>query len=213
VTTQRVSGDGAAARPARGRPRSPDADRAILDAAAAILGERGFAGLTASAVIARSGVARATVYRRYPTRDALLMAASSAVKGRPPYPLSGEVLEDLRRGGRRAREVFAEPAFRRVMPTFIAELAANPANARAVLESLSPNHRRLAEEYAAVAGASGLRTDIDPEVVPTILIGAVMFRLLSSGKPATQGFVDDIVDVLERGLRAEAPARRPRKAS
>ena len=191
-----------------GRPRSADADRAILEAAIAILGERGFGGLTTSAVVERSGVARATVYRRYPTRDALLLAAASAVKGRPPYPLTRNVVEDIRTGAHTARRVFAEPSFRRFLPSFVAEAIADPQSARAVMTRLSPNHRGVAEEYAELAGAHGLRTDIDPEVVPTILMGAVMFRLLSTGKPASPAFVEDVLAVLLAGLEARARRRR-----
>src|SRR4029079_6368612 len=92
-----------------GRPRSSSADRRILDAAVAILGERGFTGLTTSAVIERSGVARGTVYRRYPTRCALVLAAASAIKGRDAYPLTGDIARDLRTGAQSAAAIFALP--------------------------------------------------------------------------------------------------------
>ena len=185
-----------------GRPRSPDADRAILDAAVEILAEKGFGGLTASAVVERSGVARATVYRRYPTRDALVLAAAASVKGRPPYALTGDVVADIRTGSRDAQRVFADPTFRSFLPTFVAEAVANPEAARRVTARLSPNHRGVAIEYAATAATAGLRTDIDPEVVPTILLGSMMYRLLSTGEPADEAFTEDVVEVLLAGLRS-----------
>jgi AcrR family transcriptional regulator len=185
-----------------GRPRSPDADRAILDAAVEILGEKGFGGLTASAVVERSGVARATVYRRYPTRDALLLAAAAAVKGRPPYALTGDVVADIRTGGLTAQRVFADATFRSFLPTFVAEAVSNPSAARRVIAKLSPNHRGIAMEYAATAATAGLRTDLDPEVVPTMLIGAMMYRLISTGEPADEAFTGQVVEVLLAGLRS-----------
>src|SRR6185369_10627403 len=81
-----------------GRPRSGTADRAIVDAALAILAERGVSGLTMSGVVVRSGVARATVYRRYPTREALIAATLAQIKGREPFPLSGDVRADIATG-------------------------------------------------------------------------------------------------------------------
>jgi len=200
-----------------GRPRSSSADRRILDAAVAILGERGFAGLTTSAVIERSGVARATVYRRYPTRDSLLMAAASAIKGRPPYALTGDIAADLASGGRSAVAIFAEPRFRQLLPAFVAEAVSDPALARTVIRRLAPNHGNLATQYSERAEALGMRTDIDPEVVPTILIGSMLYRLISTGEPADERFADHVVDVLVRGLwPAEAPgasgAGHPRSA-
>src|SRR5262245_24874731 len=94
-----------------GRPRDAEADRSILETAAEILRSDGFRGLTVSEVVRRSGVARATVYRRYPTLDALRVAASSVIKGRPPYKLTGDIPADLRTGGRVVRRVFADPDF------------------------------------------------------------------------------------------------------
>lgn len=185
-----------------GRPRSSSADRRILDAAAAILGERGFAGLTTSAVIERSGVARATVYRRYPTRDSLLMAAASAIKGRPPYALTGDIAADLATGGRNAVAIFAEPRFRQFLPAFVAEAVSDPAMARTVIGRLAPNHGNVAAQYAEGAETQGMRTDIHPEVVPTMLIGSMLYRLISTGEPADERFADQVVDVLVRGLRS-----------
>ena len=189
-----------------GRPRSSSADRRILDAAVAILGERGFAGLTTSAVIERSGVARATVYRRYPTRDSLLLAAASAVKGRPPYALTGDIAADLATGGRNAVAIFAEPRFRQFLPAFVAEAVSDPALARTVMRRLAPNHGNAVAEYSKGAASAGMRTDIDPEVVPTMLVGAILYRLISTGEPADERFADQVVDVLVRGLRASEGA-------
>ena len=185
-----------------GRPRSSSADRRILDAAVEILGERGFAGLTTSAVIERSGVARATVYRRYPTRDSLLMAAASAIKGRPPYALTGDIAGDLAKGGRNAVAIFAEPRFRQFLPAFVAEAVSDPALARTVIRRLAPNHGNLAAQYAERAESVGMRIDIHPEVVPTMLIGSMLYRLISTGEPADQRFADQVVDVLIRGLQS-----------
>src|SRR6478672_2503349 len=70
----------------RGRPRDTDADSRVLRACVELLTELGAEATTMSAVIERSGVARATVYRRWPNREALLIAALREVKGRGPVP-------------------------------------------------------------------------------------------------------------------------------
>jgi AcrR family transcriptional regulator len=67
-----VSAAGAPARP--GRHRDPEVDRAILDAGLAVLREHGYQRFTMSAVIERAGVSSATLYRRWPTRQALVAA-------------------------------------------------------------------------------------------------------------------------------------------
>ena len=66
----------AASTPVRpGRQRSQAADEAILSATLDLLSERGYGGFTVSAVIDRSGVSSATLYRRWPTKQQLVAAA------------------------------------------------------------------------------------------------------------------------------------------
>ncbi len=62
---------------APGRPRSADADEAILTATLGVLLEEGFRGLSVEAVRQRAGVGKATIYRRFPDKDALVRAARS----------------------------------------------------------------------------------------------------------------------------------------
>jgi AcrR family transcriptional regulator len=188
-----------------GRPRSGTADQAILDAALAVLTESGVAGLTMSAVVSRSGVARATVYRRYPTRDALLSATLAGVKGRPPFALTGDVAADIATGAASTAAILAEPQFRRFLPLFVNETLRGPAAARAVIAKVAPNHGGMSREYRERAAASGLRTDIDPALVADMVQGTLVMRLLSTGVPPDDAFVDQLIAVLMRGL-SEPPA-------
>ena len=50
----------------------------MLDAARSLLAEKGFAGTTVEAIATRAGVGKATIYRRWPTREALLLAVTTA---------------------------------------------------------------------------------------------------------------------------------------
>jgi len=72
-----------------GRPRSAAADAAIQAAVVELLDEAGYAGLTFEAVAARAGVAKTTVYRRWPTKQDLAFDAISQLKG--PLPKLGGV--------------------------------------------------------------------------------------------------------------------------
>ena len=169
-----------------------------------LLSEVGLAGLTMSAVVSRSRVARATVYRRYPTREALLSAALAQVKGREPFPLTGDVVADIATGATWAAAVLGEAPFRRFLPLFVTEALRGPVAARAVTARVAPNHGGIADEYRERAAASGLRTDIDPALVADIVQGTMMMRLLSTGAPPEDAVVDQLVDVLLRGLREPA---------
>jgi AcrR family transcriptional regulator len=168
-----------------------------------LFAEVGIDGATMSAVVARSGVARATVYRRWPNRDALIAAALHQVKGRAPYPISGDFETDLQRAAEQTRAIFAEPRFQSFLPTLVRDLLhERPRNGISeTFERVAPNHRRVAEEFGEFAEAAGLRTDIDPFVPSNLLVGAVLLRLLSTGQPATRAFANQVVDVILNGVR------------
>jgi AcrR family transcriptional regulator len=187
-----------------GRPRDETADRAILDAAVALLREGGADNLSTSAVVARSGVARATVYRRFPNREELLTAAIREVKGRPPFPLSGDVEADIRRSAEQARAVFSEPRFQAILPSLVRDFLLHAGASGGVSETfdrIAPNHRGVATEYERGAADAGLRTDIDPFVPTDLVFGSLLTRLLSTGHPPTKAVVDQVVDVVLNGLR------------
>lgn len=87
--------DEGAAVPRRGRPRSADLDRAVIAATVEVLIEQGYSALTIEAVAGRAGVGRPAVYRRWPTKDHLVVSA--LIETVPPLrvPDTGEVLRDL----------------------------------------------------------------------------------------------------------------------
>src|SRR5687768_8747678 len=81
---------------ARGRPRDTGADRRILDAARQALFTAGYAGLAIDEVAQRAGVAKTTLYRRWPTKDHLAIAVYADMLDRDvPVTDTGDVRADL----------------------------------------------------------------------------------------------------------------------
>jgi AcrR family transcriptional regulator len=199
----------------RGRPRSPSVDEAILDAALELLIEEGLPGTTISAVAARSRVARATIYLRWSTRDALITAAFVRAKGRPPFRLTGDIETDLETGAEWARAIFSEPAFRAVLPLVVRVLLDKDRSDSALTyERLAPNRQLGAEEYELQAAGAGLRTDVDPLLVSDLIVGGLLNRLLATGTAPTHEDAQHAVDVVLNGLRTGSRRRRrPRAAS
>src|ERR1700749_1338626 len=78
-----------------GRPRSEQAEQAIIEATLDLFAEQGFEGVCVEAVAARAGVGKGTIYRRGPNKEELLLAALSALKSPYPEPRGGSVREDL----------------------------------------------------------------------------------------------------------------------
>src|SRR4051794_12498913 len=106
----------------RGRPRSVEADDAILTAAFAVFAECGFDGMTVEGVAARAGVGKGTIYRRYPNKLDLVIAASTYfAQEREPSPDTGTIAGDLRVLIDRLIAVFTNSPVGTALPMMIAE--------------------------------------------------------------------------------------------
>src|SRR6202161_2408974 len=94
-------GTATVAGPARGpprrpaRPRSEQAEQAIIEATLDLFAEQGFEGVCVEAVAARAGVGKATIYRRWPNKEELLLAAFGSLKSPYPEPAGVSVRDDL----------------------------------------------------------------------------------------------------------------------
>jgi AcrR family transcriptional regulator len=182
-----------------GRPRVEATDATILRAAIELLAEAGLRKTTVDAVAARAGVARATVYLRWPSRDALLAAAARQALGQPRYPLTGDLATDLGTGARRARTALAQPLFVAIFPELASGLLArSPATA---YDEIAPNRQRLAEELRATAVAEGYRTDVDPTLPFDLIVGATLNHLLATGTTPSEEDTARMVEVVVDGLR------------
>lgn len=89
------AGKTAAKRGSIGARRNPASEAAILDAAEAIVAEKGIGGLSMEAVARRARAGKATLYRWWPTRGALLMAVYARQKQIGAYPDTGTLEGDV----------------------------------------------------------------------------------------------------------------------
>jgi AcrR family transcriptional regulator len=191
----------AARRP--GRPRDARADQAILDAAVEVLAEHGPSGFTVDAVAARAGVGKATVYRRWPSRGALLLDTAHHRIGLEPSDADTGVLADdlvaiLVDLGRKMRETHAG----RVLAVVMSEAAVNP-EMRPVLASFAADRRRLPTAIVERGVARGeLPPDTDVELVLDVLAGTIFFRVLLSDSPVDEPVVRPLVEAVLAGFRA-----------
>src|ERR1022692_1245880 len=104
-----------------GRPRSEQADRAIIEAALDLFAESGPEGLGIEKVAARAGVGKATIYRRWPGKEDLLLAALAALNAPLPKPRGRSVREDLLVLLEAMCEQFADPCQARELALLLGE--------------------------------------------------------------------------------------------
>ena len=155
---------------APGRPRSREADAAILDAALDLLIERGAEATSIEQVARRAGVTRATVYRRFPDKVSLLIATVEAAYGDPPPTPEILDVEHLLAGW---ASVLADPRLRRLLRRLYGAVEDFPEVARAYQGSLGDQRdqaRRAVFERARDLGQ--FPADTDPAVLLDVLTGA-----------------------------------------
>jgi AcrR family transcriptional regulator len=183
-----------------GRPREARADRAIRAAALELLGERGVQDLRMDDVARRAGVGKATIYRRYPSKDALVTDAVSGLVSEIRIPDTGSTERDLLALMRDAVEVYAGSLASGLMPSLVAAMRRNPELARAVREDFLAGRRAaLAEVLSRGVQRGDLRSDLDVELALDVLAGPLFYRLLVTGGPIDDRLAKGVVDLILKG--------------
>jgi AcrR family transcriptional regulator len=189
-----------------GRPRSERAHRAILQAANELLESEGFAAVTVEAIAERAGVSKATVYRWWPNRAAVVMDGFlSIVSSEVPFPHTGRAREDIRIHMRRLAEAFSGKIGSTVA-ALIAEGQSDPELAEALRSRWLSVRRAEARKILELGIERGeLREDLDPEVAVDVLYGPIYYRMLVGHAPLDDDFADALANHVFAGLAARGP--------
>lgn len=187
-----------------GRPRDPGIGDAVLDAAAEMLSQVGYARLTLEEVARRAGTTKPSIYRRWGTRQELVLATLARRLGpatRPPD--SGCVACDLRD----AVGVFVA-AYRRMPPGVVGALlgdcAGRPALRSALTQRLFAPPRAAVRTVVERAKARGdLRADLDEELAVDLLGSFIYLRALFNHAPTDADAVEALVATLLAGMAAD----------
>lgn len=196
---QQAGPPAAARRP--GRPRSEQADRAIIDAALSLFAENGPGGLCMEEVAARAGVGKATLYRRWHSKEDLLLDAMAALKTPLPEPAGESVRADLVQLVAALCRDAADPRRTREFALLLGEGAKYPRLKARYVETVVEPRREVIRSVLRRGVASGeLRADTDLEAALFMLVGAVLARgRFDATIPG--GYPQRVVDELLTGLR------------
>ncbi|AWK11056.1 TetR family transcriptional regulator [Streptomyces spongiicola] len=158
----------------RGRPRDAARDRALLDATLAVLVESGFGGLTTAAVATRAGVSTATLYRRWSSKEELVVAAAATCTEPHEPPATGTLEGDLRVVLRdKAAAMTGEGG--RLMRALVGEAAHNTALAQALTAAvLEPAYRRVADVVRSAVERGEIPPVEDLGLLGDVVLGPVM---------------------------------------
>ena len=206
----------AEARRRPGRPRSAEADEAILEAAVELFAEVGLDGLTVEGVAARAGVGKATIYRRYPCKVDLVVAASRCFTPTAPDlpPDTGSTRGDLR--------ALVDGLITMLTTTPIGRVAADPGRRRAPASpsSTGPTPRSSPRSGRAPRPCvrrgierGDLRADVDLELVVDCYVSPIFYRFLITDAPLDDAFAAAVVDTTSARSAPDATHQRPASAT
>lgn len=200
-----------AARKPRGRTRSKEAEEAVLGAAYRLLAEKGLQAATVDAIAAESKVSKATIYKWWPNRAAIIMSAFLQESLHAiPYPEQFELQAVLRRLGQMSDE-FRGPTGR-MMAALIAEGQSDPAIAEEFREGYIKKRRAEGVQIVKASMADGTIRAADPQVVLDVLYAPLYYRLLVGHQPLTAGFVREYLDLVMRGILSNPDTRPPKES-
>ncbi|MFV2197548.1 TetR/AcrR family transcriptional regulator [Nocardiopsis sp. LOL_012] len=163
-----------------GRPREESAERALLEATVELLLEHDDPGkVTITAVTERAGVARATLYRRWDSREELIAAALDVEREVPRVPDTGDLAADLTSWYGPTEFSGDDPAVHRLFRARLVQAVNNPELRRVYWE----NHVRirrepLLERVRAEVARGGLPSGTDVEAFVELLSGVGYYQFL-----------------------------------
>ncbi|MBB6121685.1 TetR/AcrR family transcriptional regulator [Nocardiopsis algeriensis] len=187
------------------RRRSERARRAVLTAAAELLGEVGFAKMTVEAIAARAGVGKQTIYRWWPSKAGVLLDVFTELTGsgsEERLPDTGDLAADLKAVLRATVDEFNDPVIDRTARAFTAEIQHDSAFAEAVREQqLRPGLEAYKARLRSAQEAGEIDPGLDLDIAVELLTGPFHQRWLQRTAPLTHGYVDALVDTALRGMR------------
>jgi AcrR family transcriptional regulator len=188
---------------AAGRPRSPVVDQAIMRGALELFIEHGVAGASIERVAKRAGVAKTSIYRRWPTREALLAQAIEVFRNTTGFTI--DLLDrtppsDFAKLLISACEMIARPEIRKLVARLIGSFPDHPKLLEVYLETyFLPRRSAFVRALERVQSAGLLAQDADVETLADMLIGALVYRLLLSLRG--EDSVSELRDHVRRLLR------------
>ncbi|MDQ0405515.1 MULTISPECIES: TetR/AcrR family transcriptional regulator [unclassified Streptomyces] len=182
--------------------------QAILAAARALVAEEPYEKVTLEAIAARAGVGKQTIYRRWPSKSAVVVAALLALSEDADgqsvtLPDTGDLRADLGLVMRATAEEFADPSFDKLIRALNTEIANDAALAAEYREKLAgPLDEAKKARLRSAQKAGQLAPDADLDLALEMLYAPLFLRWLHRSGPLTAAYADSLVDAT---LRAFGP--------
>lgn len=188
----------------RGRPRDPKTQQAILSASYDLLLEVGFGAVTVEKIAERAGVSKATIYKWWPNKAAVVMDGFlSAASARLPVPDTGDVFDDIQiHAVNLTRFLLSKEG--KIITALVGEGQFDAGLAEAYRKRYFQPRRQEAKGILEKGIRRGqLRETLDVGLGVDLLYGPILYRLLVTGEPLDDDYVRRLVTSGFEGIRAQ----------
>lgn len=188
----------------RGRPRNMETQNAILNASYELLLELGFAAVTVEKIAERAQVSKATIYKWWPNKGAVIMDGyMNAATARLPVPDTGTVFEDLRIHAANL-VVFLTSREGKMITEIIGEGQLDPALAEEYRSRYIRPRRQEAWGIIEKGVKRGeLKADANIGLYIDMIYGPVFYRMLVTGEGILESDILELLDSLFEGIRVK----------
>lgn len=187
----------------RGRPRNVEAQKAILAASYDLLAEFGFEAVTVDKIAERAQVSKATIYKWWPNKAAVVMDGYlAAANARLPVPDTGSTYDDILIHATNVTRFLASREGI-IITELLGEGQFDAGLAEAYRERYFRPRRLEARGLLEKGIARGdLKQDLDVEVSIDLIYGPIFYRLLVTGDPLNEAYVRQLVTLAFGGVRS-----------
>ncbi|MGA7271595.1 MAG: TetR/AcrR family transcriptional regulator [Acidimicrobiia bacterium] len=184
-----------------GRPRDSSLDSTVLDSVLDVIEDHGLGGLNMDTVANRAGVSKATIYRRWDSKEELLVDAVACLADSVMIDVTGDIRQDLTTLVTQMRSFMHEMPAGSVFPWLVGEVAAGTDLGKRYLNDvIAPRRAAVAHVIREAVERGDLRSDIDVELAVDMLLGPVLVRKLVGPSPH-RSWPETLVDELLDGWR------------
>ncbi|WP_406424129.1 TetR/AcrR family transcriptional regulator [Streptomyces sp. NBC_00873] len=178
----------------------------MLRATKALLSEVGYQRLSFEGVARRAGVSKATIYRWWPNKAALVIEALSGDVPLPAIHETGDLEADLRTAVRLTIELVSAMPTCLILPALLADVIEDPTGTGAFAELIEPRRASVVEMLERARLEGRLQPDTDTSLMVDIYSGTIVYLAAVSREPPGEAVTDQIVSLL---LHGHLPAQTP----
>ena len=186
-----------------GRPIDASIDRAVVNTVLLELTRSGYRSITMEGIARKIGCARASLYRRWPSKRHLVSYAVVAELGADPAPDTGSLRRDLT-GALATLITGFRGALGPALAGLVGEMADDPVLARTIRkEVLAKRRRSIRAAFRRGIKRGELHSDVNIELLMDILTAPFYFRILFGHVKLSPTMIEAVVDIVLRGAGAE----------